>query len=56
MIKENNTIEESLAEIWSELTGVKTVKSTDNFFEIGGTSILAIRQFNIAKSLGLMCR
>lgn len=53
MIKENNTIEESIAEIWSELTGVKTVKSTDNFFEIGGTSVLAIRQFNIAKSLGL---
>lgn len=53
MIDRNGDIEKTLAKIWSDLTGEKTVQSFDNFFEIGGTSILAIRQYTIAKSMGL---
>ncbi len=38
-------VEKALAEIWSEVLGVKRVGINDNFFELGGHSILAVRLF-----------
>ena len=36
-------IEESLADIWSQVLGVKQIGVKDNFFDLGGHSLLAIR-------------
>ena len=36
-------IEQTLAEIWSELLGVERIGRYDNFFELGGHSLLAVR-------------
>ena len=38
-------IEVELVEIWEELLGVKPIGITDNFFEMGGDSLLAVRLF-----------
>ncbi|HVR10622.1 MAG TPA: amino acid adenylation domain-containing protein, partial [Thermoanaerobaculia bacterium] len=38
-----SSLEESLARIWSELLGIKRVGVLDNFFDLGGDSILAIQ-------------
>jgi aryl carrier-like protein len=37
------TAEEVVAEVWSEILGVKHIGVQDNFFEIGGHSLLATR-------------
>jgi amino acid adenylation domain-containing protein len=36
-------LQETLAKIWREVLGVKSVDAQDNFFELGGHSLLAIR-------------
>lgn len=36
-------LEQSLADIWSEMLNVKSIGVHDNFFELGGDSILALR-------------
>ena len=36
-------VEQSLAQIWSQLLGVERVGRGDNFFELGGHSLLAVR-------------
>jgi thioesterase domain-containing protein/acyl carrier protein len=38
-----NDVERQLAEIWQEMLGVDRVGVHDNFFEIGGHSLLAVR-------------
>jgi non-ribosomal peptide synthase protein (TIGR01720 family) len=38
-----NTIQEKLAETWQEILGLKKIGINNNFFEIGGDSIKAIR-------------
>jgi amino acid adenylation domain-containing protein len=38
-----NLIEERLVRIWQELLGIKPVGITDNFFDLGGDSLLAVR-------------
>jgi amino acid adenylation domain-containing protein len=38
-----NELEESLVEIWQEVLGVHPIGITDDFFEIGGHSLLAVR-------------
>jgi phthiocerol/phenolphthiocerol synthesis type-I polyketide synthase E len=40
-----NEVERSLAEIWRGLLGVEALSIYDNFFEIGGSSLLATRLF-----------
>ena len=35
--------EETLAAIWAEVLGLPSVAATDDFFELGGDSILSIR-------------
>jgi len=45
--------ERIIAEIWQELLGIKQVSIHDNYFDLGGTSILAVRLFaRIEKTLG----
>jgi amino acid adenylation domain-containing protein len=36
-------IEESLSQLWEELLGVKGIKAADNFFDIGGHSLLVMQ-------------
>jgi acyl-CoA synthetase (AMP-forming)/AMP-acid ligase II/acyl carrier protein len=38
-----NEVEEQLAQIWQEILGVKSISVTNNFFEVGGHSLLAVR-------------
>ncbi len=38
-----NLVEEKLARIWREVLGVSQVSVTDDFFELGGNSLLAVR-------------
>lgn len=49
--------EQELAGIWSELLGVKQVGVHDNFFDLGGHSLLIIRLINeVRKALGFPLR
>jgi thioesterase domain-containing protein/malonyl CoA-acyl carrier protein transacylase len=41
----NNDIEQTLANIWQELLGIKQVNFHDNFFDLGGNSLIALRLF-----------
>ncbi|HEY6423717.1 MAG TPA: amino acid adenylation domain-containing protein, partial [Pseudonocardiaceae bacterium] len=42
-IPPNTDVERALAQIWSEVLGVKQVGVDDNFFELGGDSLLSFR-------------
>jgi tyrocidine synthetase-3 len=46
-------MEEQLCEIWEEILGQDQIGIYDNFFHIGGDSIVAIRVISKAKTLGL---
>lgn len=49
-----NKTEEKLAQIWQEILKVDTIGITDNFFNLGGHSLLVVRIINqIKKELGL---
>ncbi|PEY27153.1 non-ribosomal peptide synthetase, partial [Bacillus cereus] len=48
-----NGNEETLATIWRQVLGIKKVGIHDNFFEIGGDSILSIQIVSRAKQAGL---
>ncbi|MED1599484.1 MULTISPECIES: non-ribosomal peptide synthetase [Bacillus] len=48
-----NGKEETLATIWKQVLGIKKVGIHDNFFEIGGDSILSIQIISQASQLGL---
>ena len=43
-----NILEEKLAAIWCEVLGLEKVGIHDNFFEIGGDSILSIQVVTLA--------
>ncbi|MGI8664455.1 MAG: amino acid adenylation domain-containing protein [Jatrophihabitans sp.] len=43
----------ALAEIWSELLGVPRVSASDNFFDLGGDSILVIQLANRSRARGI---
>src|SRR4029079_2376509 len=47
-------IEERLAKIWSELLGVEKVGRTDNFFQVGGDSIISIQLVSRARQQGIL--
>ena len=49
-------VETALAEIWSELTGVELVGVHDNFFTLGGDSIIALQAAAKAHRAGLVLR
>jgi acyl carrier protein len=42
-VNPRNYVEERLANIWSEILGVDRVSVRDNFFDLGGHSLLLIR-------------
>ncbi len=42
-------VERTLAELWQDLLGVEQVGVRDDFFELGGQSLLAVRLFNKIK-------
>jgi acyl transferase domain-containing protein/thioesterase domain-containing protein len=44
-----NDVERSLTEWWQDLLGVKTVGAEDDFFELGGQSLIALRLFSKVK-------
>ena len=48
-----NPTEEKLAEIWAEVLGFDLISVHDNFFEVGGDSILSIQIVSRAKAAGL---
>jgi len=45
-----NEIEEQLVNIWENLLGINQVGVLDNYFELGGKSIMAIQMFAMIKS------
>jgi amino acid adenylation domain-containing protein/non-ribosomal peptide synthase protein (TIGR01720 family) len=45
--------EELLARVWAEVLGVERVGRDDNFFDLGGDSILSIQVVSRARQLGL---
>ena len=53
LVKPQTEIEKKLAQIWSEILGLKTVSIHDNFFSLGGDSILAIQIIAKANQVGL---
>jgi aryl carrier-like protein len=46
-------IEQQLVEIWQQVLGLPSVSVQDNFFEIGGDSILAIQVIAQARQVGI---
>ena len=46
--------EKILADIWSEVLGLEEISIDDNFFEVGGDSILSIQIVSKAREAGLM--
>ncbi len=42
-IKSNDFLEERLKEIWRKLLNIKRINSDDNFFKLGGHSLIAIK-------------
>lgn len=48
-----NDIETKLVEIWEEVLGFSPISTTDNFFEIGGDSILSIQIISHTKKKGI---
>ncbi|MGH3620980.1 MAG: non-ribosomal peptide synthetase, partial [Sciscionella sp.] len=47
------TVESELARIWAEVLGVRRVGVLDNFFSLGGDSILSIQAVSRAREAGL---
>ncbi|HBR0883715.1 TPA: amino acid adenylation domain-containing protein [Klebsiella pneumoniae] len=48
-----NTLAEKLTLLWCEALGVAHIESNENFFDLGGDSILSIQIANRARTLGL---
>ena len=49
----NTEIEEKLTKIWTEIFGLDRISRNDNFFDLGGSSLLGVKLFNaIAKQFG----
>ena len=51
-----NSIEQKLIEIWEELLGLEKVGIKDNFFEMGGDSIVTMQVVSRAKRAGIPMR
>jgi non-ribosomal peptide synthase protein (TIGR01720 family) len=48
-----NDVEARLAEIWQQQLGIESVGTHDNFFDLGGDSILSLRIVSEANKIGL---
>lgn len=51
--KPKNDIEQKLLEIWKNIISINELSTKDNFFEIGGDSILSIQIIAKARKLGI---
>src|SRR5581483_3617555 len=49
----HTVVEETLASIWAEALGLEQVGINDNFFSLGGDSILSIQVITRARQAGL---
>ncbi|MBD2807063.1 hypothetical protein ID855_20840 [Xenorhabdus sp. ZM] len=47
-------IETTLAIIWSEILGIEKISRYDNFFDLGGHSLLLMKMINLALNRGLV--
>lgn len=54
--EDNLLIEESLVKIWEKTLGFSPIHKDDNFFEIGGDSILSIQIIALAQKEGILLR
>ncbi|MEZ5714962.1 MAG: SDR family NAD(P)-dependent oxidoreductase [Paracoccaceae bacterium] len=45
----DGAIEEKLAQFWGDLLGVKEIGAEDNFFDLGGHSLIAVRLFAMVR-------
>ncbi|PWH82543.1 hypothetical protein DIS18_09865 [Algibacter marinivivus] len=52
--KPKNEIEEKLLKIWEETLNISPISTNDNFFEIGGDSIMSIQIISKARKNGVM--
>ncbi|MEW6734362.1 MAG: amino acid adenylation domain-containing protein [Acidobacteriota bacterium] len=52
-IAPNNNVEQALAEIWREILGVEQIGVEDNFFDLGGDSVISLRIAAKANERGL---
>ncbi len=43
-------LERTIARVWRDLLGIETISANDNFFEIGGHSLLSVRAVSAIKS------
>jgi acyl-coenzyme A synthetase/AMP-(fatty) acid ligase len=48
-----NETEEFIAEVWRESLGCSSIELTDNFFDIGGNSLLILQVFKKQKNTGI---
>ncbi|AUI58295.1 non-ribosomal peptide synthetase [Amycolatopsis sp. BJA-103] len=55
-VKPRTETEETLADLWAEVLGLDRVGATDNFFDVGGDSILSIQVVHRARQAGLAMR
>jgi bacitracin synthase 3 len=46
-------LETELAQIWADVLNVSRVSASDNFFALGGDSLLSIRVLNVARNQGI---
>lgn len=53
LVVPRSSVEEQLASIWAEVLGIKQVGIHDNFFDLGGDSILSIQIISKANQAGL---
>jgi thioesterase domain-containing protein/aryl carrier-like protein len=53
IVKPKTDIEEKLVEIWQNILGFSPISTHDNFFEIGGDSILSIQIISKARTQGI---
>ncbi|WP_298500442.1 condensation domain-containing protein [uncultured Algibacter sp.] len=53
ILKPKTEIEEKLLKIWEEVLGFSPISTNDNFFEIGGDSILSIQILSKARKVGI---
>ncbi|MBE6052208.1 MAG: amino acid adenylation domain-containing protein [Clostridium sp.] len=49
--QETNDIEKNLLGVWEKILGVKGIKLEENFFDIGGNSLLVLKMFSLINNI-----
>ncbi|QDQ02379.1 amino acid adenylation domain-containing protein [Lysinibacillus fusiformis] len=50
-VEASNSVEKKLVEIWREILGIETIGIHDNFFDLGGSSLLLVRMHSLIESV-----